>query len=372
MANTVIGPAIPDILEHFGQPDSATGWLVAAGPAPAVLTAPFIGVLADRFGRRAVLVPALVLFGTGALIAATAGSFGVLLVGRVVQGIGSGAPVGMVITIIGDHWEGETRGRYIAYNAAVLTIAIAVLPPLGGGLAALGGWRWSFAPQMAAFVVATLLVVRLPRGSQDRSASVREQLAGVRRVLALPGVVNTMVMGFVTFVLIFGLFVALFPVYLENEFGLDVGLRGLMLVAPAVASTTGSLLLPRLRARQTMRQLLVRSTVIAVIGYVLVGATPWLGLVMVASLAYGWFEGVQIPMLQDAVVGAAPDAQRGSVVSVWIATIRSAQAVGPLAAGAALGVMNERAVFLIGAVALVGLVIFSAVCRLPDPTGDHQ
>ena len=228
MANTLIGPAIPDILEHFDQPDEATGWLVAVGPGPAALMAPVTGVLADRYGRRQVLVPSLVLFSLGGLIAATSGSFTVLLLGRLVQGLGAAAPIGIVVTIIGDHWTGEDRGRYIAYNAAVLTVAIAVFPAMGGGLAELGGWRWSFAPQVFGFVVAALLLWRLPDGPRNPEASVRDQLRAVRGVLAAPGVLNVLLLGFVTFVLIFGLFVALFPVFLENVFGLEVGQRGLI------------------------------------------------------------------------------------------------------------------------------------------------
>ena len=57
LANTLVGPAIPDILDAFDQPDSRAGLFVAAGTLPGIGMAPVIGVLADRFGRRAVLVP---------------------------------------------------------------------------------------------------------------------------------------------------------------------------------------------------------------------------------------------------------------------------------------------------------------------------
>ena len=63
LANTLVGPAIPDILDAFDQPDSRAGVFVAAGTLPGIVMAPVIGVLADRFGRRAVLVPCLVAFG---------------------------------------------------------------------------------------------------------------------------------------------------------------------------------------------------------------------------------------------------------------------------------------------------------------------
>ena len=72
LANTLVGPAIPDILEAFGQPDSRAGVFVAAGTLPGIVMAPVIGVLADRFGRRAVLVPCLTAFGVFGLLSALA------------------------------------------------------------------------------------------------------------------------------------------------------------------------------------------------------------------------------------------------------------------------------------------------------------
>lgn len=370
-ANTLIGPAIPDILDHFGQPDTAAGWLVASGPVAAVFLAPVTGVLADRHGRKRVLIPALILFSLGGLIAATAPTFWVLIGGRLLQGFGAAAPIGMVVTIIGDHWDGADRGRLIARNAAVLTVAIAVYPALGGGLTELGGWRWSFAPQMAGFVVAALLARSLAGGRPNAEASVRSQLAAVRLVLRAPGVGNVMLIGFAIFVLIFGLFVSLFPVFLENEFGMGAGQRGLMLVVPALTSTVASLLLPRLRAAHGARALIVWGAALAVVSYLLVGVSPWVGLVVVASLGYGWFEGVSIPILQDLVAASGPTESRAAVVSVWVAIIRSGQTLGPLLASGILSVSSERTVFLVGAATVAVLAFYASVATLPA-AAEHQ
>ncbi len=75
LANTLVGAAIPDILEAFDQPDTRAGLFVAAGTLPGIVMAPVIGVLADRHGRRAVLVPCLTAFGAFGLLSALAPSF---------------------------------------------------------------------------------------------------------------------------------------------------------------------------------------------------------------------------------------------------------------------------------------------------------
>ena len=70
----------------FDQPDSRAGVFVAAGTLPGIVMAPVIGVLADRFGRRAVLVPCLVAFGVFGLLSALAPTFPALLAAAAVPG----------------------------------------------------------------------------------------------------------------------------------------------------------------------------------------------------------------------------------------------------------------------------------------------
>ncbi|MEZ5215938.1 MAG: MFS transporter [Ilumatobacteraceae bacterium] len=128
LANTLISPNIPDILADLGQPKSRAGLLVGIGPLPGVVVAPIIGILADRLGRRRVLVPCLVVFGVFGLVAAAAPDFGVMLVARFLQGVGSAGLINLGIVLIGDHWDGMERTRLVGRNAAVLTICLATVP----------------------------------------------------------------------------------------------------------------------------------------------------------------------------------------------------------------------------------------------------
>ncbi len=138
LANTLVNAPLPDILDHFGQPDSAAGLFVSAGALPGVVMAPVIGVLADRHGRRRVLVPCLVAFGVFGLAGAAAPSYPVLLGLRLAQGVGAAGLINLAVVLIGDHWQGIERARVIGYNAAVLTVSLAIIPAVGGGLAELG------------------------------------------------------------------------------------------------------------------------------------------------------------------------------------------------------------------------------------------
>src|SRR3546814_1692572 len=91
----------------------------------------FRSILADRHGRRAVLVPCLASFGLFGLLSALSPSFQVLLVLRLLQGVGGAGLINLAVVIIGDHWSGIDRARLVGQNAAVLTLSLATFPPLG-------------------------------------------------------------------------------------------------------------------------------------------------------------------------------------------------------------------------------------------------
>src|SRR3546814_17090328 len=105
----------------------------------------FRSILADRHGRRAVLVPCLASFGLFGLLSALSPSFQVLLVLRLLQGVGGAGLINIEVVIIGDHWGEIERARLVSQNAAVHTVPLDTFPHLGGLITELGGWLLSFA-----------------------------------------------------------------------------------------------------------------------------------------------------------------------------------------------------------------------------------
>lgn len=366
LANTLVGPAIPDILDAFDQPDSRAGLFVSAGTLPGIVMAPVIGVLADRHGRRAVLVPCLLGFGTFGLLSALAPSFEVLLVLRLLQGIGSAGLINLAVVLIGDHWTGLERARLVGQNAAVLTVSLAVFPPIGGLLTELGGWRLSFAPYAIGLATASLIWRRLDPARPDGTDTLRAQLGGARQAARHRDVLGSTSIAFVIFMLIFGLFLTALPVHLEREFGLGAGARGLVIAAPAVTSTIAALRLARVRARFGAVAIVAGAAVLFTIAFVVIGATSSLVVLVGAAMLYGLGEGIFIPTLQDIVAGAAPSSQRGAVVALWVGAARAGQTVGPLAAAGIYGAVGTHTTFVIGGALAATLVAAESLGRFGD------
>lgn len=364
--NTLIGPAIPDILESFDQPDSRAGLLVASGALPGIVVAPLIGVLSDRYGRRKVLTPCLVVFGIGGGLAALAPSFALLLVLRFVQGVGGAGLINLAVVIIGDFWTGNERARLVGRNAATLTISLAVFPAVGGLLTELGGWRLSFAPYPLALVTALLVWRLLPDIDLHPQPHLRAQLGDAARVLRRPLLALATLAAFGVFFLIFGLYLTVLPVLLEDRFGLSAGARGLVLSAPALSSTVAALTVGRLRATYGGRALVLAGSGAFAVAFVMIGVAPSLVVLLLGGLVYGVGEGLSIPTYQDFVAGAAPPASRGAVVAVWVGAARAGQVAGPLVAGAALASMLPGAVFVAGGV-LAAATLVAQLRTNPDP-----
>ncbi len=159
---TIVATALPAIAGEFGALDQVT-WVVVAYLVAATIAAPVFGRLADAFGRSRLLLVGLVTHGAGALLCAMAGSFGGLILGRMVQGCGGGALTTLTMALIGEALPPRERGRFQAYIASCFVLASSVGPLVGGWLTQHHGWRACFWVMLPLLALAFALALRLPR-----------------------------------------------------------------------------------------------------------------------------------------------------------------------------------------------------------------
>lgn len=363
--NTLIGPSLPDIVADFGRSDSGAGIIVAAGSLPGVVVAPAIGLAADRYGRRKVLTPCLLAFSVFGLCAAAAPTFELLVVARLLQGFGTAGLINLAVVLISDHWDGVERTALIGRNAAVLTLGLAVAPPVGGLLADAAGWRTSLMLYAVGLPAAAFVWRLLPEDRPDVAASMGDQLRGARTALANPVVLATLGSGVLVFVMIFGGFLTAFPIHLEDDFGLGAGARGAMIAVPALSSCLIAFNLGRIRERFALRGLLILAGCTYVVAFAGIAASGLLVGIAAASVIYGIGEGVFIPSLQDAVADAAPPEQRGAVFAVWVGAARLGQTLGPLLVAGALTFTTTTGVFVLA----TGLALVLLMGQIVGPIG---
>jgi len=358
LSNTLVTPAIPDILDDFDQSDGAAGILVAVGSLAGIVMAPIAGFLADRFGRRIVLTVTLTIFGVFGGLAALAPTFEILLLARFLQGVGSAALVNLAVVLIGDNWTGLARTRLIGRNSAILTIGLTGLPLLSGAMTEAAGWRVTFAIYTVALGTAAAAWVILDGRRPANPPHVREQFGEARVVLRRPILRASILGGFLVFVAIFGLFLTVLPLHLAEVFGMGAAARGLFIALPAVTATIASFNLARVRQVASARSVVVFSSALLIVAYVTIGLTTTVAILVLAALTYGASEGFFIPMLQDLNMEDAPDEHRAVVIAVWVGFARLGQTIGPLLAGWSVGLIGTGSTFVAGSgIALLILLL---------------
>ena len=358
LSNTLVTPAIPDILADFGLPGDRAGLLVATGSLAGVVVAPVAGFLADRFGRRIVLTVCLGIFGGFGGLAAIAPTFEILLLARFLQGVGSAALINLAVVLIGDNWSGPDRTRLVGRNSAVLTVGLAAMPVLSGAVTEASSWRMTFAIYTVALGTAAAAWITLDGRRPESPPQVKDQFGEALVILRRPILRASIFSAFLVFVAIFGLFLTVLPIHLAEVFGMEAGARGLLIAVPATSATLASFNLGRMRSLTGARTVAVFSAAALIVAYVMLGLTTTLIVVIAAALIYGASEGFFIPMLQDVTMEDAPEDHRAVVLAVWVGFARLGQTIGPLLAGIAVGLVGTGTTFVLGSgIALLILLI---------------
>ncbi|MDX9859769.1 MAG: multidrug effflux MFS transporter [Rhodospirillales bacterium] len=102
------------------------------------------GPLSDSLGRKPILLFGIALFGVGCLISIGAPTFEVMILGRVIQGIGAAAPRVMTVAVIRDRFEGRQMAKTISMIMTVSILVPVLAPSIGQGVLAVVGWRGIF------------------------------------------------------------------------------------------------------------------------------------------------------------------------------------------------------------------------------------
>ncbi len=353
----VVGPALPAIADAFGIPNARASLVITAFALPGIALAPVVGALADRYGRRRVLVPCLAIYGVAGTLVGTVDSFVAVLALRVVQGtVGGSILASMALAVAGDLYRGPQRNAVVGVTSAGITLSAAVSPMLGGLLADVS-WRAPFGLYAVSVGVAIAVARWLPESGPARGDARlgRAYLRAAVRTLPLRRAAALYLATFASFGLFFGGVLTGVTFLLDEGYGLASGpigtlITGALLFGAVVAALNGRF------ARRASDPTLIA------LGFLAYGsglAVTWLAGsppgVFAGLWLFGAGHGLVVPSAASALAGLGPDRYRAGVMSLRTSVVLASQAVGPPAfvlAGAALG--YEGALLAGGVLAVVG------------------
>lgn len=169
--STVVGTAMPTAIGDLGGVDRYS-WVFAAYLLVSTATTPVFGRFADVHGRKKVFFAALVLFVAASMLCGQSSTMDQLIAFRALQGLGAGALISTGITMLGDLFSVQQRGRVQGFTASVWATSAIVGPTIGGIITQTLSWRWTFYVNLPIGLIAIALLMTLHESEEHRGGSI--------------------------------------------------------------------------------------------------------------------------------------------------------------------------------------------------------
>jgi EmrB/QacA subfamily drug resistance transporter len=175
LEQSIVAPALPTIGRALSDVDHLS-WVVTAYLLATTAMTPLFGKLSDIYGRRRMMLIAIVIFLVGSAACALAPNMATLIAARTLQGIGGGGILPLAHTIIGDMVSPLERPRYQSYTSVMFIVASISGPMLGGVLTDYVHWTMIFWINLPLGLVALWMTDRalrdLPRNDRPHQLDV--------------------------------------------------------------------------------------------------------------------------------------------------------------------------------------------------------
>lgn len=350
LGSGLLSPILDSLIEPFGVSPADVGLLISVFTAPPIIMIPVAGLLADRYGRKPILVAALVLFGSAGAATGLTTDFRTALALRVLQGVAFAGITPVIITSIGDLYDTptETTAQGIRFTGSGLTTA--VFPLLAGSLVVLG-WQYPFLIYGLSIpaAVAVSLWFQEPtdqRGRDEDTAAAGNntmtQLSRLQRLITHPRVFAYILarglpvatwLGFITYN---SIVVVRFLDGTPTQSGLLIAVASLAYAA--TASQAG-----RLTKRfESQFRLLVLANLCLGGGFGCFLFAPHIVVAVIGVGVTGIGFGIVLSLYRSILTGLAGDSLRGSLVSLGEGFGRVIATATPIAMGVSIAVMSPK------------------------------
>jgi len=358
---SIIAPVLPQYALSFSVPVELTGWAISAfAVARLVLNLPG-GMLADRYGRKPLMILGLVLIIVSSLMTGAATSFNWLVFGRVVQGAGSALYITAATTWVAQISSGVYRGRILSLYSGLIFAATSLGPTIGGFSAAHFGLSAPFFVYGGCAFLGLLATIPLKEARVTESEQTsRTRLADIPKIfLNLPFLlVNTSV--FAVFFLRGGVRSTLFPLYAHLNLAMSEEQIGLLLTATAVTSSVMSFPSGWLSDRIGRKKPMIACMLLSSAAILLMPGQHNAGGLLVVMLFYGFASGLQ-GSVAAWPADVAPKELLGTAMGAYRVIGDAGMVIGPIAATYLVGAGGGETVRFLPFLMPAALLVFVGI-----------
>jgi MFS family permease len=344
LGTALVSPLLSTLTGPLGVSETQIGLIITAFSAPAIVCIPLAGILADRVGRKPLLVVGLIVYGiTGAAVGLTT-DFRIVLFLRFIQGCGYSLVLPTIVASVGDLYEGVTEATAQGLRFATSGFSQMAFPLVAGLLVAFA-WQYPFALYAVAIPVSVLVYFWFDEPTQSENSSVGSSSGGqrlLRTYLARPSVAALLVarglpeflfIGFLTFI---SMIVVQVLNYSPREAGLLVAVCSL--VYALAATQTGRLT----TVFDNRLPLMVLGTAGMGAGLLIVAFAPSLLALVVGIAVFAVAYGVLITLYRSTIARIGSIEVRGGLVSVGESIGRVFATFVPIVVGSLVSLGKPR------------------------------
>ncbi len=357
LGNSMLIPVLPKMKSELDISQFQVSLVISAFSIAAAISIPVLGYLSDRFSRKAIIIPALILYGSGGLLAGAASAwfdnaYTWILAGRIMQGMGAAgtAPIAMALT--GDLFKGGQQSKVLGLVEASNGFG-KVISPIIGSLLALIFWYAAFFAFPIFCLMSLLLTIFFIKEKKTKKEPppVGKYVNGLASVFKTEG--RWLFAAYITgATCLFTLFGILFYIsdILEKDYKIDGVLKGLILAIPLLVMTTtsyitGSKIGKKMKLMKTLivLGLLLMTTSFASLIF-FKNLVPFFAVLSVSSIGTG----LVLPCINSFITGSVPTDRRGFVTSLYGSVRFLGVAIGPPVFGSLMA-WSRSGMFLVTA-----------------------
>lgn len=363
--------SIPEISATFEAPYGTAQLIISAFLLSFAVSQLVVGPLSDKLGRKPVLYGGLLIYGIASLGAAFAHNIELLIVARVLQGLGGCAALVTPRAVVQDTHSGIEAARMMAFVAMLQSVAPAVGPVIGGTIDAYLGWRWIFgflAIVAGLLALGTSIWLHETRpttgGTPDSWGTIFLRYARLLRSRVYIGYTLVFTFGTTGF---FG-FLAVGPALLIGDRGLDPFGFSLSLMIIASQFVTGayasSRLVPHIGLDKTLWVAVIGIS-LASAGLLVFAENTSVAAVVAPIVVYAFFNGFIFPNALAGATGIDPRIAGSAASFLGFAQLGTGAIVAFVLSNMATATVLPLAIFLIvlGALSVFGMLLVRTAKR---------
>ncbi len=368
MGQGIISPVLPLFTKEFGVNVAMIGVTVAVFSLGRIFFNVPAGIVAERFGRRVVLVGGLLIITIASVLMALSRSYIELIIWRFFTGVGSAIYLTGALTVMADISAPDNRARYMSYQQGALLFGAGFGPAVGGLAAELWGYHSAFYILAGlSFIGLVWALLQLPETARLSAATVAPPVTAphapkprepgtMRSMIALVTNLNFMLVSFYFFMVVFtrnGGRASILPLLGDAQIGLGPAQIGVAFTVMAFVNFVAVIPAGWLADRYGRKALMLPGGIITALGLVMFLFCTNFPLFLLASVVLGIGVGAVGPAPAAFVADAAPDRGRALAIGLFRSFGDVGGMIGPILLGWLVDVgafgwaMNTNAVLVL-------------------------